>query len=135
MAPFRKNQDVVAAINGFSGVSEALAETSVARQRKQIQERHAQEPLQTVKHPMEQTSTQGWSTQRLKGFAPGRSGKFVPNASRERGKNESDIDIADVIANHQDWSFHTQQVFASINFRPTQYEHRRPQQQIVHKKT
>src|SRR5438874_13067109 len=134
MVPFGKDQNAVAAINRLSGKGKALAEASLARKGKNIEQRDAQEPFHSIKHSHKQIATRRRSAQCFKGFSPSRSGQLMTQTEGKRGENKAYVNISDVIADHQRGAVQPAQVLSSLNARPAQQENSRAQQEIVNQK-
>src|SRR5947207_43017 len=134
MGPFGKDQNAVAAINRLSGKRKALAEASLVRKRKNIEQRDAQEPFHPIKHSHKQIATRRRSAKSFKGFSPSRSRQLMTQAEGKRGENKAYVNVSDVIAHHQRGAVQPAQVLSSLNARPAQQENSRTQQEIVNQK-
>ncbi len=130
---FREDQNAVAAVDGLSGIGEALAKAGFARQGKQIEQRH---PGPTSRgHKLCPASFAPAAGCGATPVLPRRQpSPAVPEAERKRGLHEADIHVVDMVTHHQHRSAQPAQVFAFPNLRPSQQKYRRAQEQIMNDK-
>src|SRR5579864_3657347 len=114
VAAFGEDENVVAAIDGLSGVGEAAAESGFAGEWEEIQERDAEEPLEAVVEFHEEISVAGWSAEGFEGFASGGDGEAVTEARGQGGEDEAGIDVADVVGDDEQRAFHSIEMVAAF---------------------
>jgi len=131
MVAFRKNQYAVSAIDALARISEALEKRRLSRQGKQIQQRRARNPLHAIVNSCQEIPPCGRSSQGFERFAPSCRRQPMSQARRQRGLNEADIHVIDVVAHHQHRTVHAGKVLAPFYLRPAQQHHGRPHQQVV----
>src|SRR5215469_13638497 len=132
---FGEDKDAVPAINRFPGKRKTLAESCLARERKQVEQRDAGEPFHAIEHPQEQISAGRRGAQGFESFSAGGGCEFVAEPRRKRCKDKPNIHIINVIRDYQYRPFHSAQVFAPDDSRPPQNEYRWTQQSVMHGKT
>src|SRR5690349_14814012 len=132
MVAFRKNENAIAAVNGFSCESKAVAEASFTRKGKNVQKRHSQKPFDAIEYP-EQRITRRWRpAQNFQGFSTGCGRELVAKAGGQSCKDKAHVYIINVVGNDQHRANHAAQILSALNSRPAQKKHRRLEQQIMH---
>src|SRR5689334_20360769 len=126
-----ENQNAIASVDRFSCISKALAETGFARERKEVQKRNTEHPLHAVICSAEKTPLWQGGAQSLQRFSSSCRSQLVANPRRKCGLHKSDVDVADVIADHEHWPAHSTQILAAPDARPSQQEHSGAHQQIM----
>src|SRR4029077_15919825 len=124
----RENEDAVSAVHRLSGEGKTVAEPGLAGQRKKIEQRHTQEPLEAIENSGKQVAVCRGSTKRFQSLSPCCSCEFVPEARGQCSQDEAYINVSDVVADDQHWTLNATQILAAHNTRPAQHEHRWQQQ-------
>src|SRR5581483_200910 len=131
VASLGKDEDVVATVSRFCCILEALLEPSLSRQRKYVQKSRAQCPFDAVVHFLEKWAINGRRPQQLHSFATSGCRYAMAKAPGQSCHHESQVHVADVIANHEHGTSHVAQIIAAIDPRPTQKKHRWTYEQIM----
>ena len=135
MPPFGKHQHAIAAIDCLARIRKASPESRLARQRKQIQQRHSQSPLHPIINFQEKCAIRRGRAQSFQRLAASRDCQVMSKASGKRRQNKSGIDVPNMIGHHQQRSLYSAQMLATFYTRPAQQHDRRTHQQIVRKKS
>src|SRR5256885_16229893 len=95
-----KDQDTVATIDRLTSVSETAAKTSLARQRKKVQQGYAQSPFPTIVCSRKKTPGSRRCAQDLQCLASCCCRDLMAQAARPRGAKATNIYIGEVVADH-----------------------------------
>jgi len=121
---FGEDEDAEAAVHGFSGESEAVAEAGFAGERENVEQGDAEEPFDSIEESEEEISSSRRSAEGLQCFASGGGCEFVTNARGQGGEYEANVNVADVIADDEHWAVQAAQIFATLNSGPAQNKDR-----------
>ena len=110
----RKNQDRVAAVDGFAGKAEALAKTGKLRERENVEQRGDQEIAELIGPALCEKPFARCSAHAAERFSSHGGGETVAKSCGECGEDETDIGAAgDVIGDDDGWAFEILQVVAA----------------------
>src|SRR5208337_4022266 len=99
---------------------ETLAETGLARQGKQIEQRHAQCPAKAIINACQEVSRSGRSAEGLQSLSASRGRQLVAKAGWQSGEHKPEVHISDVIGNDESGSAQVPQVFPASHAGPCQ---------------
>ncbi len=129
---FRKNEDGIAAVGGFAGEAEALAETGKFRKRKNIEKRGDEDVAELVGPTFCEKPSSRRSSHTAKRFASHSGGEAMTESRGECGEDEPDIGAtSDVIRNNDDGSAEILQMVAAENARVSQQLRGGPDERVI----
>ena len=99
---FRKNQHAPAAVGKIAREGKAAEKTRLLRERKYIEQTHREKIPQAFHETLEQTQAVGGTSHSGEPFTAHRGGKAVSESCRKRRQNPGDVEIGDVVGDHQD---------------------------------